>query len=214
MGKAEVHALSNISFKIERGEFIAIMGPSGSGKSTLMHILGCLDRPTTGSYYLDNRDVTALTNKELSIIRNHSIGFVFQSYNLIFQLNVIENVEVPLIYNRMSRNHDSGMDKCLKAIEAVGLGERMRHRPSELSGGEMQRVAIARALVNNPLIVLADEPTGNLDSKTGEEIMDILKGLNEECRTVIIVTHDEKVASYANRIVKLKDGSILVDSRQ
>ncbi|HHT9126235.1 MAG TPA: ABC transporter ATP-binding protein [Candidatus Brocadiia bacterium] len=211
---AEVHALSNISFVVERGEFIAIMGPSGSGKSTLMHILGCLDRPTSGSYYLDNSDVTALSNKELSIIRNHRIGFVFQSYNLIFQLNVIENVEVPLIYNRMSLNYDSGMDKCLKAIRAVGLNERLRHRPSELSGGEMQRVAIARALVNDPLIILADEPTGNLDSKTGEEIMGILKGLNDEGRTVIVVTHDEKVASHANRTIKLKDGSILVDSRQ
>ena len=214
MGTAEVHALSNVSFIIERGEFVAIMGPSGSGKSTLMHILGCLDRPTAGMYHLDGRDVTALTNKELSIIRNHSIGFVFQSYNLIFQLNVIENVEVPLIYDRISQNHDSGMDKCLKAIKAVGLNERMRHRPSELSGGEMQRVAIARALVNDPLILFADEPTGNLDSKTGEEIMGILKGLNEEGRTVIVVTHDDKVASYANRVVKLKDGSILVDSRQ
>lgn len=214
MGRAEVYALSNISFKIERGEFVAIMGPSGCGKSTLMHILGCLDRPTMGNYYLENRDVTALNNKELSIIRNHSIGFVFQSYNLIFQLNVIENVEVPLIYDRMLRNHDSGRDRCLRAVEAVGLGGRIRHRPSELSGGELQRVAIARALVNDPLILLADEPTGNLDSKTGEEIMDILKGLNEEGRTVIMVTHDEKVASCANRIVKLKDGSILVDSRR
>jgi putative ABC transport system ATP-binding protein len=211
VGKVEVQALSDVSLMVERGEFVAIMGPSGSGKSTLMHILGCLDHPTTGSYLLDNRDITALSNKELSIVRNHKIGFVFQSYNLIYQLNVIENVEVPLIYDRMSRNHKSGRDRCLRAIESVGLSERIKHRPFELSGGEMQRVAIARALVNDPLIVLADEPTGNLDSKTGEEIMDILKKLNAEDRTVIIVTHDEKVASFANRIVRLKDGLIIED---
>lgn len=212
IGTVEVNALSNVSFTIERGSFIAIMGPSGSGKSTLMHILGCLDRPTMGEYHLDNKDVTALGNKELSIIRNHTIGFVFQSYNLISQLNVTENVEVPLIYDRTSRNNESGRIKCLRAIESVGLTGRLRHRPNELSGGEMQRVAIARALVNDPLILLADEPTGNLDSKTGKEIMAILKRLNEENRTVLIVTHDEKVASYAHRIIKLKDGSIVEDT--
>lgn len=214
IGKVEVHALSHVSLVVERGEFVAIMGPSGSGKSTLMHILGCLDHPTTGSYLLDDRDITALSNKELSIVRNHRVGFVFQSYNLISQLNVIENVEVPLIYDRVQRNNKSGRDRCLRAIESVGLSERIRHRPFELSGGEMQRVAIARALVNDPLIVLADEPTGNLDSKTGIEIMSILKRLNEEDRTVMVVTHDEKIASYANRIVKLKDGSIIEDTQK
>ncbi len=207
MGDTLVHALCGVSFNVNRGEFVAIMGPSGSGKSTLMHLLGCLDRPSVGSYALDGTLVENLDDAELSRLRNRKVGFVFQAFNLIAQLTVLENIEVPLIYMGLERAKRHEMSKVV--LEAVGLGHRGNHRPNELSGGENQRVAIARALVTNPDVIFADEPTGNLDTKTGREIMQILKELNERGTTIILVTHELDKAKWARRLIQMQDGKVL-----
>jgi len=207
MGDTQVHALRGVSMTVERGEFVAIMGPSGSGKSTLMHLLGCLDRPTAGQYRLDGTAVEGLPDQKLSRLRNEKVGFVFQTFNLIPQLNVLENIEVPLIYMGVEKTERQG--RCKDMLAAVGLGHRGAHRPNELSGGENQRVAIARALVTNPDIILADEPTGNLDTKTGKEIMAILQDLNECGTTIVLVTHELSKAKWARRIIYMRDGQIL-----
>jgi len=206
LGSLELFALRDLNLSIEQGECVAIMGPSGSGKSTLLNVLGCLDRPTNGTYQLGGEDVSKLDDDELSKIRGSRIGFVFQSYNLIAQLNVIENIEVPMFYKGFSE-HDSA-ERAKELAAMVGLGDRIKHRPSELSGGEQQRVAIARALANKPLIILADEPTGNLDSESGSEIMNILGDLHKRGTTLIVVTHDDHVAARTERSVHLLDGRI------
>jgi putative ABC transport system ATP-binding protein len=206
VGSSELFALRDLDLTIEQGEYVAIMGPSGSGKSTLLNVLGCLDTPTSGTYQLAGEDVSKLDDNELSMIRGSRIGFIFQSYNLIAQLNVIENIEVPMYYQRLSE-HDSA-ERAKELARMVGLGDRIKHRPSELSGGEQQRVAVARALANEPLIILADEPTGNLDSQSGYEILNILDDLRKRGRTLIIVTHDDNVAVKAERAIHLLDGRI------
>jgi putative ABC transport system ATP-binding protein len=206
LGSFELFALRGLDLSIEQGEYVAIMGPSGSGKSTLLNVLGCLDRPTGGTYKLGGEDVSKLDDDELSKIRGSRIGFVFQSYNLIAQLNVVENIEVPLFYRGLSERDSAKRAKELAAM--VGLGDRIKHRPSELSGGQQQRVAIARALANNPLIILADEPTGNLDSESGGEILNILGDLHKRGTTLIIVTHDAHVAERTERAIYLLDGRI------
>lgn len=211
MGETQVHALRGVSFGVESGEFVAIMGPSGSGKSTLMHLLGCLDRPSTGTYTLDGTPVEKLDDVELSHLRNRKVGFVFQSFNLIMQLSVLENIEVPLIYMGVERAQRREMARTM--LEAVGLGHRGNHRPNELSGGENQRVAIARALVTEPQVIFADEPTGNLDTKTGREIMEILRELNERGTTIILVTHEIDKAKWANRLIHMQDGRVLRELR-
>lgn len=209
MGDIEVPALQDISFNIHRGEYLAIMGPSGSGKSTLMNILGCLDQPTAGAYEFEGDNVENLNDNELSHIRNRRIGFVFQSFNLLPRMSAIQNVELPLVYRGASAKERR--QKSLQILEKVGLAERIHHRSNELSGGQRQRVAIARALINEPSIILADEPTGNLDSKTGQSIMEIFNKLNEEGHTIILVTHEDEIAQYAARIIHLLDGTILTD---
>jgi putative ABC transport system ATP-binding protein len=210
MGDVSVEVLGDVNLSLNKGEYVAIMGPSGSGKSTLLNILGCLDTPTSGEYLLNGVPTSALSDDELSDIRRTEIGFVFQSFNLINELNVLENIEIPLFYQKI--NERESREKAYMLAEMVGLGHRIRHNPTELSGGEQQRIAIARALANDPLIILADEPTGNLDSKAGAAILDILGRLNEEERTIIAVTHDKDVAGRAQRIIQLKDGRIHSDS--
>lgn len=209
MGKVKVEALRGVSFYIDKGEFVAIMGPSGSGKSTLMHIIGCLDQPTEGSFIIGGKDVSKLNDDKLAEIRNKSIGFVFQQFNLLSRTSILHNVEIPLIYAGQKSKQRRKL--AMQALESVGLGDRVKHKPNEISGGEKQRAAIARALVNDPLIILADEPTGNLDTKTGEEIMKIFYKLHQQGHTVIMVTHEAEVARHARRIIHLRDGLIEKD---
>ena len=209
MGKVKVEALRGVSFCIDKGEFVAIMGPSGSGKSTLMHIIGCLDQPTEGNFIIGGKNVSKLNDDRLAEIRNKRIGFVFQQFNLLSRTNILHNVEIPLIYAGLKTKQRREMAK--QALESVGLGDRVKHKPNEISGGEKQRAAIARALVNNPLIILADEPTGNLDTKTGEEIMKIFYKLHQQGNTLIMVTHEAEVARHARRIIHLRDGLIEKD---
>lgn len=206
MGKVQVHALQGVDISIKQGEFVAIMGPSGSGKSTLMHILGCLDSPTEGNYSLDGINVENLSKGKLAKIRNVKIGFVFQTFNLLPHMNVQKNVELPLLYGGMERKLRA--QRAIEVLNSVGLGDRLTHKPSELSGGQRQRVAIARAIVNRPSIILADEPTGNLDSTSGSDIMTILSDLHKQGNTVIVVTHDKSIAQIADRIITIIDGKI------
>ena len=210
MGATQVKALEEVSLTIGKGDYIAIMGPSGSGKSTLMNLIGCLDTPTQGSYVLNGREVATLDDNALAEIRNKEIGFIFQTFNLLARTNALQNVELPLIYAGLPRQERH--KRAEEALVSVGLGDRMHHKPNELSGGQRQRVAVARALVNKPSILLADEPTGNLDSKTGEEIMELFTELNKAGNTIILVTHEEDIALRARRIVRLKDGKIVDDT--
>jgi putative ABC transport system ATP-binding protein len=210
MGQTRVRALDGVSLDVERGEYVAIMGPSGSGKSTLMNIVGCLDTPTSGSYLLNGREIAHMDDDELAGIRNHEIGFIFQTFNLLSRADAIKNVELPLVYSGLSRQERE--ERARSALQAVGLGDRLHHRPNELSGGQRQRVAIARALVNRPSILLADEPTGNLDSKTGEEIMGLIAELHARGNTIILVTHEPTLAIQAARVVRLHDGAVVSDS--
>ena len=210
--ESEVRALDGVSLDIERGEFVAVVGQSGSGKSTMMNVLGCLDIPTRGEYFLDGTDVQELTAKELSRIRNKQIGFIFQQYNLIQSLTVLENVELPLIYQGI--NADDRYDMAMAALERVGLAGRVKHKPAEMSGGQQQRVAIARAIATKPPIIMADEPTGALDSRTGQEVLKFLQQLNREGSTVILITHDNGIAATARRVVRLQDGKIVEDHGQ
>lgn len=209
-GKLSVPVLYGIDLVVNKGEFVSIMGPSGSGKSTFMNILGCLDRPTTGSYRLNGDEVATLSDDELAYVRNKQIGFVFQSFNLLTKLTALENVALPMIYAGV--NKKMRIERATQLLQSVGLGERMDHLPSELSGGQRQRVAIARALANNPAIIMADEPTGNLDSKSTIDVMNIFRGLHDEGRTILLVTHEPDIATYASRNVVLKDGIIVEDS--
>ena len=209
-GIIEVHALTDIDLVIEEGEFVAIMGSSGSGKSTLLHIIGCLDRPTSGEYELDGVKVNGLNKNQLADIRNQKIGFIFQSYNLLARTTALENVELPLVYDRTGRFSNS-KEIAKQALEQVGLADRIYHKTNELSGGQQQRVAIARALVNNPALILADEPTGNLDTKNSVEIADLFVALNNEGKTIVMITHEEEIAQFAKRIIYLRDGRILED---
>jgi putative ABC transport system ATP-binding protein len=212
MGDSEVRALDGVSVEMDDGEFAAIMGPSGSGKSTLMNILGCLDRPSSGSYLLDGQQVASLSDDELAKVRNKKIGFVFQNFNLLARMTAHHNVALPLVYSGITNKERH--DRACEALTMVGLGDRMFHRPNELSGGQRQRVAIARALVNRPAIILADEPTGNLDSKSGNEIMSIFHELNRQGRTIIVVTHEPDIAAHARRVITVKDGKIISDERK
>ena len=210
-GEVEVVALKGISLHIPEGEFVAIMGPSGSGKSTLMNLIGCLDQPSSGRYILDGYDVSALTDDQLAWIRNRKIGFVFQSYNLIPRASAVHNVEMPLIY---AGDNQQRRERAMAALESVGLLQRASHLPNELSGGQQQRVAVARALVTDPAILLADEPTGNLDSESSLEIMKLLRELNQQGRTIVLITHEPDIAAFAQRVVRLRDGVIVSDERQ
>ncbi len=205
-GENRVHALRGVNLNVERGCYLAIMGPSGSGKSTMLNLIGCLDRPTAGQYFLGDEDVSRMSDDELSEVRGRRIGFIFQSYNLIAQLSVLENIQVPLFYQ--GRNLKESFDRCVELASLVGLGDRLDHRPNQLSGGQQQRVAVARSLVNDPLMILADEPTGNLDSKTGAEVLDLIDRLNQSGKTIVLVTHDDRVASRAHRTIHMKDGLI------
>jgi putative ABC transport system ATP-binding protein len=212
MGEEEIHALRGLSINIERGEYVAIMGPSGSGKSTLMNLIGCLDTPTKGSYQLNGKEVASMTDDDLARIRNEEIGFVFQTFNLLPRATALHNVELPLVYAGVSSK--DRQTRAMQALEKVELTSRSSHRPNELSGGQRQRVAIARALVNNPSILLADEPTGNLDSKTGEEIMQVFHRLHEGGNTIILVTHEADIAAHAHRVIYVRDGQVEKDTRQ
>ncbi|HQZ39547.1 MAG TPA: ABC transporter ATP-binding protein [Vicinamibacterales bacterium] len=212
MGDEEIHALKRVSITIERGEYVAIMGPSGSGKSTLMNLIGCLDTPSKGTYLLNGEEVSLMNDNELARIRNEEIGFVFQTFNLLPRATALHNVELPLVYAGISRK--DRLDRARAALDMVELTQRMNHRPSELSGGQRQRVAIARALVNNPSILLADEPTGNLDSKTGIEIMALFARLHTTGNTIIVVTHEADIAAYAHRVVSIRDGEVERDYTQ
>src|SRR5216117_83021 len=212
MGSEEIHALRGVTITIERGEYVAIMGPSGSGKSTLMNLIGCLDTPSKGSYLLNGKQVSQMNDNELARIRNEEIGFVFQTFNLLPRATALHNVELPLIYAGHGARERRA--QAVHALERVGLADRMQHRPNELSGGQRQRVAIARALVNNPSILLADEPTGNLDSKTGAEIMQVFAALHGQGQTIVMVTHEHDIAAHAARVVTLRDGLIATDQRQ
>lgn len=212
MGNAQVKALDGVSLQIKENEFVAIMGPSGSGKSTMMNILGCLDRPTSGKYFLAGEDVSNLDKTQLAIIRNERIGFVFQSYNLLPRTPALENVMLPLLYSRNGGLSEAEQkEKAIRTLEAVGLGDRLEHQPQELSGGQVQRVAIARALINDPVIILADELTGNLDSKSGVEIMELLGELHKNGSTIVMVTHEDAIAAFAQRVIHFLDGRIDVD---
>ncbi len=209
MGSEEVHALESVSIKVNRGEYVAFMGPSGSGKSTLMNIIGCLDTPTSGQYILNNKDVSDMSENELAEIRNKEIGFVFQTFNLLPRASCLENVALPLIYAGYGKSERD--EKAFLALKSVGLDDRVNHKPNELSGGQRQRVAIARALVNDPSIILADEPTGNLDTKTSYDIMDLFHELHQNGNTIIMVTHEDDIAHYAHRIIRLRDGLVEKD---
>jgi len=206
MGSVEVHALRDASLQVEQGEFVALMGSSGSGKSTLLHLLGCLDEPTSGSYILEGRSVDGLSRNQRSRVRNQRIGFVFQTFNLLARVSALENVTLPLLYRGRQKQV---RERAAAALERIGLEQRARHKPMELSGGEQQRVAIARAIVTNPAVILADEPTGNLDSRNGDEIMELLTELNQEGSTILMVTHDANIAAYAHRTLQMEDGQIL-----
>ncbi|WP_162052860.1 ABC transporter ATP-binding protein [Pontibacter pamirensis] len=210
MGAETIHALKSVSIKISKGEYVAFMGPSGSGKSTFMNIIGCLDTPTGGTYILNGNDVSNMTDNELAEVRNKEIGFVFQTFNLLPRQTSLENVALPLIYAGYGKSDRE--EKAQRALESVGLGTRGKHKPNELSGGQRQRVAIARALINNPSIILADEPTGNLDSKTSYEIMELFEDLHSKGNTIIMVTHEEDIAKYAHRIIRMRDGLIESDT--
>ena len=212
MGDSIVHALYHVDLHIKFGEFTAIMGPSGSGKSTMMNILGCLDRPTSGEDYLDGKEIAGYDDDELAHTRNKKIGFVFQNFNLLSKLTAQANVALPLIYAGVGE--EERMERAKKALENVGLGQRLDHKPMEMSGGQRQRVAIARALINNPAIIMADEPTGNLDTKSSYEIMDIFKGLNDEGRTIVMVTHEPDIAEQTKRILVMRDGQLVSDERR
>lgn len=212
MGDVTVNVLKRINLEIETGDFVALMGPSGSGKSTLMNILGCLDRPTSGQYLLNGRDISKLNDDKLSDVRCRYLGFIFQSYNLLPQYTVVENIELPLLYQGMALNAQT-KQRCIDLAKMVGLGERLDHRPLQLSGGQQQRVAIARSLVNDPNVILGDEPTGNLDTRTSVEIMEMLTSLNNTGKTIIMVTHENDIAEWARRVIRLRDGHIESDVR-
>ncbi len=211
MGSQEVHALAGVTLHVHANEYVAIMGPSGSGKSTMMNIVGCLDTPTDGEYHLNSQKVSEMTDNELADIRNREIGFVFQTFNLLPRVNCLQNVELPLVYSGMRRS--LRRERAAEVLHSVGLGERMDHKPNELSGGQRQRVAVARALVNKPSIIMADEPTGNLDTRTGEEIMHLFEQLYRQGNTLLVVTHEEDIAQHARRIIRLRDGLIESDVR-
>ena len=214
VGDIEVRALRHVSLDVDHGEFLAVTGPSGSGKSTFMHILGCLDRPTSGQYFLDGHDVSRLSKTELARIRNHQIGFVFQGFNLLSRTSALENVELPLLYNSGAMKSSERRRRAMDSLKLVGLEQRSHHLPNQLSGGQQQRVAIARALINNPSILLADEPTGNLDTKTSIEVMDVFQTLNKERGiTVLLITHERDIAEYGTRIVAFRDGVIKADEK-